>query len=483
MKNWTLLAFSILLLSATSVRAQDDPCASTLPLNDYWDELTGQISAEVSQGTPAAVTEATAAAETATANQLAKRADADGFGGSKLDLLHRAFVGLGLGQVDEKEGQLIFNFNPQMLNFPSLGQFSPRVIVHDPALFEPLLQHVDTLADAQSRKDKIEDGLGDLDDVEAQFQWVNASDTPRALVQELANDIFQPAYQRAAQQRMAELAKEAAQANQTITQALGRPAAAAPVPEICAAPAARERFLQLVADLREKGKSALTDLHTALTEDEFFNLADLIEGEPRWSADGSYRRRADAAGPDEGSLSLRYDLGHVSYHAFKSWAQGAGKPLDGASVQEYLKATRGSQAVPKISFSLDYSEVSSLKVPLTGMDPFRQPDSHKISGVVRAGWYLLGGRNSRLELDATYDDVTDDPARQDRFVSTLSWVEKLNPELAQIVGGTNLVVTLVYADKPEFRGEVDKDLGLRFGVKWSFDGGENGGLALPAARK
>ena len=73
---------------------------------------------------------------------------------------------------------------------------------------------------------------------------------------------------------------------------------------------------------------------------------------------------------------------------------------------------------------------------------------HTISGLVQLG---------------EYDEVS-------RLVGTLSWVASLGPELARLAGGSELVVSLVWADKPEFRGEVDEELGVHAGLKWSFDG-------------
>jgi hypothetical protein len=35
------------------------------------------------------------------------------------------------------------------------------------------------------------------------------------------------------------------------------------------------------------------------------------------------------------------------------------------------------------------------------------------------------------------------------------------------------VTTLVYANKPEFHGEVKKDFGVHAGLKWSFGEGKN----------
>jgi len=469
----TLTLFLILAGSA-GLHAQDDPCKSDKTFSAFAESLTEQVSAKV-KGEPAKAT-AKAAATADMKETLAGRANADGLTGDRLDLLHRAFVALGLGQVEEKEGQLIFNFNPEVLKL-DMGQFSPRVIVHKPVLFSALSKQIDKLPVAvrQSTKEAFEKDLGDLDDLEAQLRWTNASGTPDAIIQELASAIFQPAYEEAAQKIMISLGVREAELRELIAQdlAVAIPAVGAtPVSKICSVPAAKEHFLQIVAEIRGKGEAGLKTMGDSLTKAHFFDLADLIDGEPHWSVEADYRRRADAAGPDSRSASLRYEFGNISFRDYKSWAKKNEKAIGAASVQEYLESQAARKALPKFSLSVDYSSSPELRTPLVpGSPDFVQPDASKISAVARGGLYFGGGRDRRLELDATYDDVRDDPARQDRLVVKLSWVEKLS-NLAQTVAGSDLVVTLVYASKPEFLGDVDKELGMRFGLKWSLGDGK-----------
>jgi hypothetical protein len=482
MRKTAFLALSLLLGSASAALAQDDPCVSRLGYGEYLQQVSEEISNEGKAQTPAAVDTAKNMAKAAVMSQLANRANADGLTDNRLDLLHRAFVALGLGQVDEEDGQLVFNFNPEALKL-GMGQFSPRVIVHDAVLSTALAEKIDALPEdvRGSTKDSFEKQLGSLDDIEAQLRWTNASGTPDAIIQELASDIFQSAYEKAAQAKFVAIAGQSAELHRQIKSDLAAAAAATPsgvtppstdlntvsVGEVCAVPAARVHFLQFVADLREQGRTALTTLGDSLTADHFFDLADLIDGEPHFTVEAAFRRRVDAVGQDVRSASLRYEIGNVSYRDFKSWAKKQGKDLGTASAQDYLEARQASAALPKFSLSADYSSSPELRIPLAaGVPDFVASDASKISVAARGGLYFGGGRDRRLELEATYDDVSDDPARQDRLIGKLSWVEKMDGMLATLAG-SDLVVTLVYASKPEFRGDVDQDLGVRFGLKWS----------------
>ena len=49
--------------------------------------------------------------------------------------------------------------------------------------------------------------------------------------------------------------------------------------------------------------------------------------------------------------------------------------------------------------------------------------------------------------------------RQSRFVGTATVSHKLT-------NGTSVSFSAVYANRPEFRGDVDKELSARFGLRW-----------------
>jgi hypothetical protein len=481
MKLQVGLASLMLLSSFTPLLAQeDDPCASSKSLEDYVLQLTEQVSASVNRSVEVATSEALEKTQT----EVAGRANADGLTGGRLDLLRKLFLALDLGQIEEKDEQLIFNFNPDNINFDTLGQFSPRLIVHKPVLFVPLEEQIDALPEDEGKpiKGALSKELTDLDDVEVRIRWERASDAPRGLIQDLASAIFEPAYSLAAEATMLELGEESAAAQRSIRMELNNVRSPEPakdsratstgatlVSDLCAVPQARAIFLHLVRDLTEKGTSALTDLRQSLTEEQFFALADLIDGEPLFSVETAYRRRDHATGPDERSINLHYEIGNISYAGFTRWRQRRGKDPGVANVQAYLKE-KGHKSIPKFSLTLDYSTESEFRLDFNDDSPeFIHADSRRLSVTGNAGWYLGNSRDRRVELEATYEDVTDDPTRQSRFVGTLSWVEKLNGDLAKVVGGSELVVTLIYADKSEFRGEVDKALGARAGLKWSFD--------------
>jgi hypothetical protein len=464
MKLKTILAPLLLLLSVSPASSQD-PCAPSLPAQTL-DDFVLQLSTKVSDNHNAAK-QGAAEGKEATKNELATRTNGDGLTSSRLDLLKRAFLAFDLGQLEEKDEKLIFNFNPDAFNSDLLGgQFSPRIIVNRPALFKALEQKIDTLSEEvrQSRKDALKKGMGDLDNVEAHVRWTYESGTPRVALQKVANEIYEQV------DVFSSLAEEIPNQVALISREFPNSNGPLLLSEVCADPEAKKHLLKLVSDITDKGAKALDNLEEALEEEGFFKLADLIEGEPRFSAEGVLQRRRGAAGPDERSLNVRFERGSVSYRGFKKWAVRQGKEVNIASINEYL-AGKAERFVPNWVVNFDYVKTSDFKIPLPlDATEFVQAESRKISFSGTGGVYLGGTRDRRVELKATYDDVTDDPKLNDRLVFTLDWIHKLNPTLGQALGASDWVVTLIYADKPEFRGEVNQELSLRAGIKWKLGG-------------
>lgn len=460
MKKLTILALA-LLLGPVAGRAQQDPCAFKGTVEDFF-------KSDQKAKTETAAQEA----KTETAAEMASRTNDDGLAGGRLDLLRRAFIALNLGEVTDEEGAMVFNFNPDRLDFDTMGQFSPRFVVHEATLFAPLETKIGTLPESerQSAKDALNKDLQDLDDVEIRLRWTPRFSTPGQDLQTVATDIFIPVYASTVQAEFKDVAKALAFLEASI-QAAGLDPEKATAVEFCNKEEPRKKFLELAERFNTETAKAIANLRKELSDHFFFALADLIEGQPKFVGEAVLHQRQGAAGPDEGTASLRFEIGPRSYWGWKRWAKSTGKALDAGSAQEYLKGFQGT--LPLLSLTVDYTNTSDFEIPLPGgTETFSQDGGRKVSANLQGGVYLGTSRAHRLGLEAKYDWASGD--RQDRFVSTLSWTEKpdaaLGEAFKQFTGGSDIVVSLVYANKPEFRGEVNQDLGLRAGLKWSFGG-------------
>jgi hypothetical protein len=461
--------------------AADDVCVGVDP-NQTLDNYLLKVSSDLNQDLQALNKEALADASAA-------RPSSDGLSpGGRLDLLRRAFVGLGLGQVTDEEGQLVFNFNPAELHRQAFGQFSPRIVIHQAGLDGALDEHIDTL-DEELRtpaRDELKKTLGDLDDVEYSVRWTPSPLEPAVDLQNVAGALLD----KVVPDRPSAITNKVSQGETAIALSLGKSdllfVNSIRMEEICgetaldteaktlARASAKLELERLVQTLHDEIPSANQALDEALEENGFNRLIDLIEGNPRLVVSGTHRQRSGVAGPDTTSVEVTFQKGWVSYRGAKSLAERQKKNFDADFITEYFKNHPHVEgAAPLFSLVASYTKTDAFLVPITGAEePFSLDAGHKLSVKGTAGGYFGGGRDRKLELTATFDDVSNDEKLHDRFVANLTWVETLNGALAQAVGGSEFVATLVWANKPEFRGEVDEDFGLRAGLKWSLGDGK-----------
>jgi hypothetical protein len=474
---WTV-ALVLAISFALKANAQpdgEDPCAFDGSIDEY---LTA-VSARVSDEFNAALAEPAPKVDPdETIDEVANRASGDGLIGGRLDLIQKAFVALDLGDITKEDDGLVFNFNPQQ---DALGMFSPRVIIHQPALLPALAKHVEGLADEAARaarKKALEDSLDELDDVELRLRWVPASETPRNRVVELmpaAQAAMDAAWTETVSQRAGNLAEDTAAAGAAIKASLSTGPVAtskpeltlvSPMSEVCkSSPATVDVIRSAAETIRAQGRPLLSELRSSLEKQGFFALADRLDEDPRIVAEGSYRDRSGATGPDQTSLSLRFETG----------VKQLGRMMSGAADEESIAISSDphrdprKRHLPDLALSAEYSRTDRFELAIPeDATPFAVDVAKSLTSKLVLSWYLDSARQRRIALEASYDDVSDDAAKQDRFVGTLSWVGRVSPKLADALGGSDLVVSFVYANKPEFRGEVDKDFGMRAGLKWSF---------------
>jgi hypothetical protein len=127
---------------------------------------------------------------------------------------------------------------------------------------------------------------------------------------------------------------------------------------------------------------------------------------------------------------------------------------------------------PRVAGLLEYSQIDpfSIDLPEDGLS-LKLDSIRRLTGKLTYGQVLASNPGTKFDFEARYDDFSDDATKENRFVTTATWTQKLTDRLAQAANGTQLVVSLVWANKPEFRDEVE--LGMRAGLKWSLDGDGN----------
>lgn len=229
----------------------------------------------------------------------------------------------------------------------------------------------------------------------------------------------------------------------------------------------------------------LLELHRkAWREAGMGSLGDLLDNQPQLTIAAQRRFRDPVVGGDEDSAKVTYGWGFVNFN----------KALDDGNCSAELDTTQ-PEAVPtldkcltfftgyvkdhkdeiksgqKISFSAEYRNIAE-KV-------FDLPD-HDLTGlkinaakklIIKAGWSRMfpagneGETPVRFDFVGSYEDVSDDPQRQDRGVATLT--------LTRQFGDLAVPFGIVYANHGEFLGEVDEQFSAHLGIKFDLEpGGE-----------
>ncbi|HWN41326.1 MAG TPA: hypothetical protein VNW71_03855 [Thermoanaerobaculia bacterium] len=461
-----LLSVAVPILLAHGVSAQEN-CPETTGLQDY---INCRLGAEDLSEEEAAAEELAAAGQ----EDADKVANADSLGGSKLDLAKRFFTLLNLGDLKEEPTGITFSFNPEL--FPDLPlHFNPRVVVHEPELYETLVTEIDReggpIAEGMRAdlKDRLKKSFGDFDDTELRVvgSWRHLSRTEGAAV--MAESIFEASgFETTSFNFLAE---------KLPTWMAVNPDLQAMTPLNTLEDGLRAQVKSDIDSFADQAAREVEALHQSLENNRFYALGMLVANDPQVSFDGFYRLREGAAGPNEWGGTARYEYGLVSYAQYLRWAGRAGRGgksvetlntyLARPSVQHWFKRQ------PRVAALLEVSRIDpfTLDRPEDGLS-MKLDSIRRLTGKLTYGQVLASNPGSKFDFEARYDDFSDDLTKKNRFVATATWTQKLTDRLAQAAGGTQLVVSAIWANKPEFRGEVDRGFGMRAGLKWALDGDE-----------
>ena len=412
--------------------------------------------------------------EDRTKQKLAPSAPTDGAAALR-SFLPQLLTGFGFSEVSDKDGVLSFEHN--------LGQShgldtSIRGTLRDP---EPLAAALDSLPvdERADLKKRLEDELGDFDDFEIELTIAptrrskDENDLARmgrdfANYQTLFTSVFMAAPTMAQNARFTlaaqlEAVDDADFLTATIEETRGTPSGEAQIQAIeDAAMEVAENHLATAAYLDSSG---------------FFRLADLINNQPQLYFTAKYRLRDDLAGPDSWSLKASWEKGFANVNSLRSFCAERNMIRTNADRSEFPEATclqqyleeseTKSKAGHRFKIELEYAETDDLLLAADtdGLD-FAQAKNESLIASLTYGRYLRtgdeGNAEARLDIEAKYEDVSNDETLNNRFVTTATVNQKLSKDFSLSVGA-------VYANRPEYRGEVDEELSALLGLKYKLD--------------
>lgn len=272
----------------------------------------------------------------------------------------------------------------------------------------------------------------------------------------------------------------------------GRPMGAAaltPAEEIALAQTTERQARGAVDQIRSEWQDAiqlevehLAELKAAYKKNGLDRYGDLIDNQPQLVAKAKATVRDPLVGGDEYSFSFTYEWSAANLNQAMSAScdkqmdtsspSALDSPVLDACLADYKTyVDENSEAIDKgqrFSFSLEYSEVDAAKADisvlgLADLTAIDLPESDSLK--VRLGWSrefkMSDGEPVLLDLVAEYDDVSNDPARRDRGVATLTVTRKF--------GGVSVPFGIVYANHGRFLGDVDERLSTHLGLRFDLD--------------
>ena len=230
-----------------------------------------------------------------------------------------------------------------------------------------------------------------------------------------------------------------------------------------------------------------TYLDSFLEDRGFFEIASLINNQPQLLLTGGARFRDELAGGDvmSAKLSFEFDMtGHNVNNMLRSLKDprqadkiGGGCISNVGTEYMYVLALECSEEIGHYvsensinngawrgSVSIEYEDHQSgpFSVPSVS-DPLNFGGGSTLIGSVAVGRQFQILKSSlpqaKLDFSLSYEDVSDDPARQNRALGTITFTQKIADSL-------NLSLGLLWANKPEFLPNADSEIGARIGLNY-----------------
>lgn len=213
-----------------------------------------------------------------------------------------------------------------------------------------------------------------------------------------------------------------------------------------------------------------TAYRTALTAFHLDRFSDLIDNQPQFHLSVESVRRSGSAGPYEQSIVATYEKGFVNLNSLlrDTAACGDWSSMDClAGFRDYVDAHASAlESKDRLAVSLKYTSIDAFEITLpaeNGLQApvvFQAPSSSKVTVGVDYGRHLVeyaGGDSWRIDAGLAYEDPSAD-AMNKRAVATVTLTRKL--------GDLSIPIGFVYANKPKFLMEADKELSAHIGFNY-----------------
>jgi hypothetical protein len=459
--------------------------------NDTMDDCNARVADRI---------ESTAAAPTVGTEASLKNAEADlaakpagttalgpGLGSAINDFIPVLAGALGFTPTTTEEGAAAFESNLRVPVGSASQKIRVRVVLREAEVYEPLRLSLPE-ATREVRTAALNDQLGDFDDVGLGLAWNHESQSfgrsfeayrsqyDRLLGLESEEFHRRPGVVEAKRRVRQEadsiyrVVRESITAD-SLDPARGctfMPLTVARLQLKCFKESVRDRLEEVIERAMRATVEVEAEFDGQLERTGFYDLPDLVNNQPQLAAQLNVDVRQELVGPNAVSATVRYETGFVNMNGLRHACQeDREESITVDCLRAYVKDPARQKSLERgdrFFVALSYGRLSDYAVDLEEDGVALDLDgTWSFTGELGFGRYVAfnraGDQIGRIDLSAMYVHHQDDPNRENRFVGSATYTQRIAPSLSLAAG-------VSYASEPEFLGEVEHRVSATFGVRY-----------------
>ncbi|HYN82318.1 MAG TPA: hypothetical protein VES88_12510 [Gemmatimonadaceae bacterium] len=456
--------------------SQQPLCDRAKTANECLSKLRAQSGSDASRVAAAAQREGEEIKRGVDAKPTGTAAAVAGSGVAIKDFLPRLATALAIPGLtaDTKALGLRFNVKPNDPVWKLPFALQLESIANEAVVYEPLIANVPEKSRATVR-DSLKKSLGDFDDVQfsGALNWESlrfgrSFRTHQGEINALTTELFTPLDIATAQSANSLILTLPRQPVRTTPQCDTQTHAATNIPLNCFSQADQQTFETKIISLAQL--DILFEQNAAKLSKLFGldRLEDLLNNQPQLNITGFTRRRSRTVGPNGLKASLKYEYSPVNLNKARAYCAqqdpGRSPTLHPQCYNDYLSQ-------PGVLTSLDRGTRIWFVVDVLRIDAYKfafPPDSAPVSKprnlvmepAAGFGSFLpVPDQTARIDAEIRYRYSDDETVREKRWVGTVTLTQKINDQ-------SDGILTLKWANKAEFLGDVDHKVRLNLGYSY-----------------
>ncbi len=471
-----MLAIVACLATPAGSRAELPDCDPTENWEQCFERLRDKAAEAANAAKKAADEAADAVADAETAKSRLERRLQGQLHGTGLSSLGQAtarrgfipglFTAFGVDSFDDRDGALALVYNSRPLNVLP-GRLSGELVLKQASVFDKLKKALpEDVRDEQIAS--FEEDLSDVDDIALKlvFTLTGSSTAPKGR--------FVAAYDGALSNAMfgevttAQAVQTTAVMNDLNSRIQAVAAAGGPSQLVNLKSSQGVKANQATKAAAASTVGHTVDLLATLEASEFFRIADLVANQPQLYFSLTGNERDEVVGTDSYAVSATWELPLAPN--VNSLRRTCANPSQCtlAELKTFVTAKQSRiDSKDRILFSLTLGHEDAYDFAMLSPAVSLHLDSvDSVTASFGYGRSLIrddeGKDLSRFDFETKYEDVSGDEQRNKRWTAIASLTERLNDDMSFVVSG-------VWANKPEYRGEVDSEWTARAGLRYKID--------------